>query len=68
MKKAVDDPPAPAPMIATVFEALYHSFPESIVNALLLLPNQSQDGNRKGRLNACAVPAAARTYNVQRMS
>ena len=67
MKKAVEDPPAPAPMIATVFEALYHGFPESIVNALLLLPNHSQDGSRNGRLNACAVPAAMRTYTVQRM-
>lgn len=67
MKKAVEDPPAPAPMIATVFEALYHGFPESIVNALLPPPNHNQDGNRNGRLNACAVPATTRTYTVKRM-
>jgi hypothetical protein len=68
MKKAAEDPPAPAPMIATVLEALYHGSPESMVNALLLLPNHNQDGNRNGRLKACAVPAATRTYTVQRMS
>jgi hypothetical protein len=67
MKNAAEDPPAPAPMIATVFEALYHGFPESIVNALLLLPNHNQDGSRNGKLKACAVPAAARMYTVQRM-
>jgi hypothetical protein len=68
MKNAVDEPPAPAPMIATVLEALYHGFPESMVNALLVLLNHNQDGSRNGRLNACAVPAATSKYTVQRMS
>lgn len=67
MKNAVDDPPAPAPMIAMVFEALYQGVPESIVNALPLPPNHNQDGSRKGRLKACAVPAAARVYVIQSM-
>ena len=68
MKNAVEDPPAPAPIIATVLEALYHGFPESMVNASLVVPNHNQDGSRNGRLSACAVPAATRTYTVQRMS
>ena len=68
MKKAVEDPPAPAPIIATVFEALYHGLAESIVNALLVLPNHNQDGSRNGRLNPCTVPTAARIHTVQRIS